>query len=974
MVSLRRDESCVTTTGIHAIISRHDIFMPRKSIPKTLRLYLLGAFQAQDEKGEIDGPARKLQAVLAYLLLNPGEHGREKLAALFWGDSSDTQARDSLRTALKILRKHFGEELLLADRESVEINREFSLWVDAREFQAQANADFEAAIALYRGDLLAGFYDDWILQERERLRALYLHALTRASVEMRTRGEAERAIAYAQKILSADATNEDAHRQLMLCHVAMGNRNAALKQYEECVRVLHAELDVEPSPETTALFQELKHAATETLARAKPLTNVLKPLTSFVGRAREMDQVKNLIQTERLVTLTGAGGTGKTRLATHFALTALDDFQAGVWWVELAGMSDPVLVPQAVANALGVHQVTNQPIADTVALFLYAKQLLLVLDNCKHLIDACAQFSESLLRACPSLKILATSREALDILGEQIYHVPTLSLPASIELPLHQVLEHEATCLFIERALAVKSDFALDSKNALVITQICQQLDGIPLAIELAAARVKILSPQEIALRLDDRFALLTLGSRTVLPRHQTLRATIDWSFNLLTETERSLFRRLSVFAGGFTLDAAKEICAGEGITHTAVLDLLAHVVDKSLVIVNAQAIETRYHLLETIREYAREKLEEDGAAAQVRNKHLEYFVGLAEKAKANAFGAESVKYFKRLDQELDNIRAAMDWTIQTHQAIQVFRLATALNFFWAAGFYFIGSNRSSVGEWERNLIKALSLPEGLNRSAERAKALNALGFLPWSDQSPVNPRHEIDQALSIGRELGDTAIVAQALCNLGLIENVQGNYAHARSLLQQGLELLRELGPEGKTEYIWALIFLGDVAMNQDDLNGAQMFYAECATILGEIQDRNFRAYPARRLGQLALHRGEFEKAFECYRESLEMNLELGDERAIIACVSAFAGIVLARGELMIAAQLFGAVQALINARNSHMLQIDHMAYERNVSTLRSQLDSASLEIAWRKGADMTIEHAIDFAFSNTIAKNPFS
>ncbi len=658
--------------------------------------------------------------------------------------------------------------------------------------------------------------------------------------------------------------------------------------------------------------------------------------------------------------MTGSGGVGKTRLAIQSANKQMGKFKDGVWWVELAALTDPLLVPQTVAKVVDVREAPNQSLVETLVKHLRSKQMLLVLDNCEHLITACAQLVDRLLSGCKNLKILATSREALDILGETTWPVPSLSLPdANEDIAIKSLNNFESVRLFTERAEVIQPQFGLTEQSANWIVQICRRLSGMPLAIELAAARVKMMSVDEIAKRLDDRFDLLTSGSRTALPRHQTLRATIDWSYDLLSDPESSLFRRLSVFAGGFTLDSAEAIAAGRNFAQSQVLDLLGELINKSLVIVEPRSgdaeAETRYGMLETIREYAHQKLDEAGEAHEVRDRHLEYFVGLAEEAEPKMFGADSVIYYRRLDQELDNVRAVMEWCIQTRRAIPAFRLAASLFYYWF--------NRSSIGEWQGQLNKALSLSEGLERTAERAKALNSIGFFYWADVSTSNPRRELEEALSIGRDLGDHSIIARSLCNLGLMENVEGNYAEARSLLQQGIDLWQRLGPERKMEYIWALIFLGDVALNQKNLQEAEALYEISINALRAIDDRNFLAYSVRRLGQLAWYQGQFEKATLLCRESLVLNQKLRDDRGIIACLSAFADIALAHGNAVLGAQLFGAVQALLNARGIRLLQVDRIEFERNVTTLRAELDSATLEKAWTKGASMTLEQAIEFA-----------
>src|SRR5918997_3914016 len=347
--------------------------------------------------------------------------------------------------------------------------------------------------------------------------------------------------------------------------------------------------------------------------------NLPLQLTSFVGREREIAEARDLLAEQRLLTLTGPGGCGKTRLALKAAAELAERFEDGVWLVELASLSDPALVPQTVAFALGMREQPGRLLTDTLSEYLELKKMLLVLDNCEHLVEACAQLAEALLRACPNLRILATSREALGITGETGWLVPSLSLPDPRYLPpVDELPRYEAARLFIERAAAMLPTFELTDRNAAAVARLCRGLDGIPLAIELAAARVKVLSVEQIAERLHDRFRLLTLGSRTALPRHRTLRATIDWSHDLLSEEEKVLFRRLSVFVGGFALGAAEAVCVGEDLEENEVLDLLSHLVDKSLVVMQERGGGMRYGLLETVRQYGREKLEESGEAEAV--------------------------------------------------------------------------------------------------------------------------------------------------------------------------------------------------------------------------------------------------------------------------------------------------------------------------------------------------------------------
>lgn len=684
-------------------------------------------------------------------------------------------------------------------------------------------------------------------------------------------------------------------------------------------------------------------------------------LTSFIGRERELAEVKQLLSVRRLLTLTGAGGSGKTRLAIRVATDLLDSFKDGVRWVELASLTDEALVPQAVAKAVGMRELPNQPLTEILTNFLRVKQLLLVLDNCEHLITGCAQLAKQLLTACPELKILATSREALSLAGESTWYIATLSVPVSQnKISIESLLEYEAIHLFVERAVAVKSDFAFTNQNALFVAQVCQQLDGIPLAIELAAARIKVLAVDEIASRLDDRFSLLTGGSRTALPRHQTLRATMDWSYDLLTEPERVLFRRLSAFAGGFTLEAAEAVCS-QGLKRSEILDLLGGLVDKSLVIVEADSEigGTRYRSLETIRQYALEKLIETGEAPVIRDQHLNFFLRLTQEAEPNIFGSQSATWYSRLDKELDNIRAAIEWSTNSGNVVAALQITSSLVFFWF-------SHGLLASEWHERIQQALSRPEGRERTLARAKALNGIGFMSLQDTYLTDSRPELEEALSIGRELGDKWNTATALRNLGLLENIGGNYLEARSFLEQSLEVWREMGSKGKMGSAWTLAFLGDAALNHDEPERARSLYEESVAILRGLGDLNFLAYAARRLAQLAWREGDFERAIMLCKESLNLNQEVGDPRGVFACLAGFAAIAVAQEQFERAVQLMAAVDTQLSLIGIRLVYVDKVEYDRNLVLLRAKLDKRILNKFWVKGTTMALEQAITFALEN--------
>ncbi len=405
--------------------------------------------------------------------------------------------------------------------------------------------------------------------------------------------------------------------------------------------------------------------------------NLPRQLTSFIGRERETAEIKRQFTTTYLLTLTGTGGSGKTRLGLQVAADVIDEFPDGVWWVDLAALADPPLVPQTVASTLSLREQPGRPLIETLLEHLQPRTLLLVLDNCEHLLFACAQLVDALLRGCPHFKTLVTSREGLGIAGETLYPVPSLSTPDPQRVPPPEQLAHyEAVQLFTERAMAIQPTFRVTQRNAEAVAQVCRRLDGIPLAVELAAARVKVLPVDQIASRLDDQFRLLTGGSRMALPRHQTLRAAMDWSHNLLSDPERTMLRRLSVFAGGWTLEAAEAVCMGEGVEATDPLDLMTRLVDKSLVIAEARDGQGRYRLLETVRQYSRDRLLESGEAEVVRKRHRDFFLALGESAETHRGGPNQVMWLDRLEAEHDNLRAALEWSLGGGDAEAALRLA----------------------------------------------------------------------------------------------------------------------------------------------------------------------------------------------------------------------------------------------------------------------------------------------------------
>jgi predicted ATPase/class 3 adenylate cyclase len=683
--------------------------------------------------------------------------------------------------------------------------------------------------------------------------------------------------------------------------------------------------------------------------------NLPVQLTSFIGRETDITEVKQLLSASRLVTLTGSGGAGKTRLSLQVAAEVIDDFAQGVWFVELAPLTDPTLIPQTAASVLGLREEQGRPLTAILADYLQAKTALLILDNCEHLIAVCAQFADTLLHAAPQVKILASSREVLDIGGEAAYRVPSLSIPDPQRLPsLATLTQYEAVKLFIDRARAVLPSFQVNNSNAPAVAQICYHLDGIPLAIELAAARVRGLQVEQIAQRLDDRFRLLTGGGRTALPRHQTLRAMIDWSHSLLTEQERLLFRRLSVFAGGWSIEAAEAVCAGQGLASTDVLDLLLHLVNKSLILLAEQSDETRYRMLETLREYARERLLESGEAEAIQNEHLAFFLELAEEAEPKLRGIEQIAWFKRLEIGYDNIRAALKWSqVEPGHEDAGLRLGGALApSFWTVHGYF----REGQSWLEQALTTGGGAPPAL-----RAKALRGTGTMASYQGDLQSAIALYKESLALYQALGDERGIAQSLLSLGIAALCQGDYEQAMSLLQEGLKRCRELGDKFDTAR--ALNNLGEVARHLGDLEGATARYEESLVLYRELGGKWSIAFAIQNLGLVAAERSDFVRALQLQKESLALYQEVGDKGGFPESLEKLADVLGAQQHPERAARLLGAAEALREAIHMPVLPCDRTDYERTVVAVRAQLDEVNFASAWAAGRAMRPEQAIEYA-----------
>ncbi len=604
---------------------------------------------------------------------------------------------------------------------------------------------------------------------------------------------------------------------------------------------------------------------------ARP-NNLPVQLTSFVGRVEEIKKIKDLLNGTHLLTLAGTGGVGKTRLAMQVAADIIDDYSNGVWIVELADITDPKFLPQAIAQAIGVKEEPKRELEETLKEYLQDKEILLILDNCEHVIDACAKLVEKLLESCQKMKIIATTREILKCSGEQVHHVAPLTLhnPRKKISP-EKLTQYEGVRLFVERALSVNPGFRVTNENAKALAEICHQLDGIPLSIELAAARMKVLSVEKISERLSDMFKLLTGGKRTALPRQQTLRAMIDWSYELLSENEKTLLRRLAVFAGGWTLEEAEEVCTDEKLDELDILDLLSNLNEKSIVMYSED--KERYRMLETIRQYGEEKLSEFNEGNLISEKHLGYYLKLSELAEPNLKGVNQREWLEQLEEEHGNLQAALTWSLKAEKNEEGVRLAAALGRFWL-----IRGHLSMGRRWMESVLlngKSVSKPV-------KSNALNLSGLLAYGQGDYSHAKQLYEESLALRRETDDKKRIAETLSNLGDVAYSQGEYEQANSLCEENLLLQRELGDERSIAL--SLNTMGMIAYSQGDYGNAQKLFQESLDLRNKLGDKRSIAYSLNNLGLTHFSLGKYEQSEKFYEESLALQRELGNKQGIAA------------------------------------------------------------------------------------------
>lgn len=691
--------------------------------------------------------------------------------------------------------------------------------------------------------------------------------------------------------------------------------------------------------------------------------NLPQQVTSFVGRLREIGDVKRLLATTRLLTLTGAGGTGKTRLSLQVAADLLEGEGDGIWFVELAPLTDPDLVPRAVAAVLGVREAAGRTQLEMLVQHLSRRKVLILLDNCEHVLHACAELADALLRACPDVRILASSREPLNITGEVIYPLRTLSLPDLQRLPpVEQLTQYEAVKLFIERASAAAPAFKIETRTAPAVAHICHRLDGIPLALELAAARLRSLSVEELNSRLDHRFKILTGGSRTALPRQQTLRALIDWSYNLLNDGERTLLSRVAVFSGGWTLEAAEQICSGGEVEDWEILDLLTQLVEKSLVISEEEDGESRGRLLETVREYARERLAQSGDEEAVRARHFEYYLHLAERAGPELTGADQVAWLQRLDRDHGNIRGALSWGEANCKCRELVQFCAA---FWR--FWYI---RDHLTEGRRWLSKALAATacEEQDGTPEyrllRARLVSAMGVLTSSQGDHAAAKVFYEQALAVRQDLGDRKGVALSLNNLALLATEYGDLEEGEQKHQASLDLHRELGDTRGVAYSY--LGLGKVAYKRRDYSRAQELLHESRSLLIQIGDPWGAAWATGALEMAARGARDFPATRRLQAEAFHRFQELGNRIGVAQTLLGVAELAWEEGRPERVVRALAASCAMWDEMNTPLPTWEREGYDRLCVAARERLGDTVYDQIWQEGGAMGFEEAIQFALAD--------
>lgn len=997
---------------------------------KRVALYLLGQPRLDLEDVPVEIDTRKALALAAYLAVEKGRHRRDVLATLLWPDHSQQRARANLRRTLWSLNKALATEWLEADSESLGLATDANFLLDVDQFQQRLETwqyhehdeaglcprcleALDEAVGLYRDEFMKGFtlgdsaaFDDWQRDRASEQREKVLGAYERLVAGFSAQSQFKAAIRHARRWLQLDPLHEPAHRHLMKLYAWIGDRSAALEQYKECKRVLSEELAIQPEKETIDLREAIATGDIEVrgtvddlilgwwlASSAMPRSNLPAQLTPFIGREAEVNAVRGLLSRDdvRLLTITGAGGIGKTRLALEVASLVLDDFTGGAFFIDLAPITDPNQIVSTIAQTLDIQEEAGHPLVETLKDDLREKELLLLLDNFEHLIGS-APFVTDLLTAAARIKVLVTSRARLKLQGEHVFDTPIMTTPDPAGLPSPEQLgQFDAVRLFIDRAVAADPEFMVTDQNASAVAEICHRLDGLPLAIELAATRVKLLPPEAMVARLSSSLELLTGGARDLPARQQTLRDTIEWSYGLLPELDKTLFGQLAVFVGGFTLETAEAVCSPDG--ELDVLEGVSSLVDHSLLRQETANIALpRFRMLATIREYALERLTESGEEEAVRLRHASYFAQKAVDADARGRAEGGKKWIDWLEQEHDNLRAALAWSQASPNGLDMGpELVSPMAYFWY--------RHGLWSEWREWCNRVLASTSRTAPSRGRALILLDGGMMAYYEGDLDAAYEMFEESVAICRMVEDEPGLATALLRLGNVHLRKGRHDALRSTYEESLAISKRVGPpwvhafahmqlayfalaSGELDAarvgfdeaytvaadagdLWAIAEVlnsqGDFARLQGAYDRAREGYEESIVTFQEFGAKSNVARSILNLGFVELRQSNYEKAQELFELSLAMFRKLAMERGAIECLSGLAGLAAEVGQLRRAGQLLGAADALMRGTGGDWWPADRAEFDRTQRAVEDGLSGEELDTVWKVGQALTLEEAIE-------------
>ena len=975
---------------------------------------LLGSLEVVNDDGGMVplGPPRQ-HALLAALVLHAGSWlSVERLVDLLWGERPPATAATivhgsvaGLRRVLEPARERGNPARLLVTRPTgyaLEVHPE---QVDALHFERllaegrrhldsdpdRASDVLTEALALWRGPALSGVEEDFARAAAVRLEELRLDALEARIEADLALGRHREVVAELEGLVARHPLRERLWAHRMVALYRCGRQAEALAAYQTLRRTLAEELGVEPGRELHRMeLAVLQHHPSLEVPRPRPRPGLPAPLSSFVGRGTERQEVAVLLGAGRLVTLTGPGGSGKTRLAVEVAREVTDRFPAGAWLVDLAPLSTSALVVEAVAEALGVRVEPGRALLDTLAASLAVREGLLVLDNCERVVDACAVLAQELLTASERTRVLATSREPLGVPGEAVYPVPPLAVPDE-EDPWNRVAASEAVRLFAARAAAARPGFAVTESNAHLIGEVCRRLDGIPLALELAAARVATMPLRRIADRLDDRFRLLDSATRATPSRHRSLAAAVAWTYDLLAEEERLLFERLSVFAGGFTLDAVEAIAAGDDVASDDAAEVLSRLVARSLVQLEPGAGgEARYRLLETSRQYGRERLEEQAMAGHLQQRHARHYLSVAEEAEPRLYQAGSRPWLERLQADHDNFRAALEWSFSLGGDPEVgarlvgllwdawdLRGARGEGLHWVeAGLRVIGVDRPRerakllsagalfhLGRGEFDAVEMMAAEElALARAARdrcwEGDALALLATVAWARGEFSRAQRQYGDAIAASLDAGDLWRASMAETQLARLHRDRGDLAQAEAVAGQALAHADHLGEDVALGL--ALDLLASLAHRRGDAATARGLVEEALGHYRAVGYREGEASALHLAGRLALQTGDREAARFAFDQALELCRRVGHRGGMAAGLEGRARVAAAAGDDEAAVLLLGAASALRDIIGAPLPETERAEQDREIDRLDARLGHPVLERIWRRGAQMGLDEVL--------------